>query len=874
MESFLDTPIKFLKGVGPEREKLLKAELNIQTFGDLLHHFPFRYVDRTKFYKVKELNIDLPYVQLRGKIRSVQVISTGKKRLVAEFADETGAIELVWFQGIKWIAPKLKPGTEFIVFGKPARFQNSFSISHPEMEEATEENIKFTSKLQAVYHTSEKMKRKWLDSNGIWKIQRALVPQINHNISEILSSSLIEKNKLISREEAIKNIHLPQNPEILKRAEFRLKFDELFFIQLRLLQMKAIRKKTYSGFNFSSVGNQFNDFFSNHLPFELTNAQKRVVKEIRADMATGKQMNRLLQGDVGSGKTIVALMSMLIAIDNGFQACVMAPTEILSMQHHKSLEKLLRNTNVKIALLTGSTKKKERKIIHEALQSGALNILIGTHALVEEVVQFKNLGLAVIDEQHKFGVAHRSRLWQKSKSPSQPSRREGENPETNSSPSGRSGGAFIPPHVLVMTATPIPRTLAMTLYGDLDISTIDELPPGRKPIKTAHRIDVHRPKVFQFMKEQIAKGRQIYVVYPIIEESKVLDYENLREGYERITKEFGPPQPLPMGGDFESYAMAEPSLYPLLKEFVKHNRSNSTDAEIALWTELETKQFDGYKFRRQHIIGSYIADFVCLRRRLVIEVDGLIHQLPDNKESDLQRTQWLEAKGFKIIRFTNDEVIHEVKKVLAEIKSVIELQPDIEISAPFPSGRAGGWAVAMVHGQLPNNVRDHNMKEFAEGKINILVATTVIEVGVDVPNACVMVIESSERFGLSQLHQLRGRVGRGAEESFCILMSGYKLSAEARTRMETMVRTNNGFEIAEVDLNIRGPGDMAGTQQSGITDLRIANLIKDSQILTFSRDIAEKLLQDDSELSKQENQPIRIELDRIKKAKPYWGRIS
>ncbi len=703
MESFLNTQIKFLKGVGPEREKLLQAELNIQTFGDLLHHFPFRYVDRTKFYKVKELNADLPFVQLRGKITSTQVISTGKKRLVAEFADETGTIELVWFQGMKWILPKLKVGTEFIVFGKPQRFQNTFSISHPEMEEATDENLKFTSKLQAVYHTSEKMKRKWLDSNGIWKLQRALVPQVKNNIPEILSPSLIEKNKLLSREEAIKIIHLPENPELLKRAEFRLKFDELFFIQLRLLQMKAIRKKTYGGFNFSSVGNFFNDFYSNHLPFELTNAQKKVIKEIRADMATGKQMNRLLQGDVGSGKTIVALMSMLIAIDNGFQACVMAPTEILAMQHHKNIEKLLQNTNVKISLLTGSTKKKERKIIHERLFSGELHILIGTHALIEEAVQFKNLGLAVIDEQHKFGVAHRSKLWKKS--------------------SGE-GGVFIPPHILVMTATPIPRTLAMTLYGDLDISTIDELPPGRKPIKTFHRYDVTRPKVFQFMKEQIAKGRQIYVVYPIIEESKVLDYENLREGYERITTEF-----------------------------------------------------------------------------------------------------------------TTEKI-------------------------------------AMVHGQLPNNVRDHNMKEFAEGKINILVATTVIEVGVDVPNACVMVIESSERFGLSQLHQLRGRVGRGAEESYCILMTGYKLSAEARTRMETMVRTTNGFEIAEVDLRLRGPGDMAGTQQSGITDLRIADLIKDSQILTFARTIAEKLLHADPDLSQPENIPILTELNRIKKAKPYWGRIS
>ncbi|MBI4932097.1 MAG: DUF559 domain-containing protein [Bacteroidetes bacterium] len=856
MESFLNTPIKFLKGVGPEREKLLKAELNIQTFGDLLHHFPFRYVDRTKFYKVKELNTDLPFVQLHGKIKSAEVISTGKKRLVAKLADDTGVIELVWFQGIKWIAPKLKPGAEFIVFGKPARFQNTFSISHPEMEEASEENIKFMSKLQAVYHTSEKMKRKWLDSNGIWKLQRALVPKINNNIPEILSASLIEKNKFISREEAIKNIHLPQNPEILKRAEFRLKFDELFFIQLRLLQMKAIRKKTYSGFNFSSVGNHFNDFFRNHLPFELTNAQKRVIKEIRTDMATGKQMNRLLQGDVGSGKTIVALMSMLIAIDNGFQACVMAPTEILSMQHHKNLERLLQNTNVKIALLTGSTKKKERTIIHEQLQSGELNILIGTHALVEEVVQFKNLGLAVIDEQHKFGVAHRSRLWKKS----------------SSSPNGGGReGAWAPPHVLVMTATPIPRTLAMTLYGDLDISTIDELPPGRKPIKTAHRIDVHRPKVFQFMKEQIAKGGQVYVVYPIIEESKVLDYENLREGWERITKEFGslPPSPSQGSGDEKPfYETARPSMYHLFKELQEERKGATTEAEKVLWQCLRKKNLEEYKFRRQHIIDEFIVDFVCLSKLLIIEVDGGYHLRPEIVQADKERTMRLENLGFKIIRFKNEEVIGNAEAVLEKIK--MEL-----ISLPLGEGRGGAPVrVAMVHGQLPNNVRDHNMKEFAEGKINILVATTVIEVGLDVPNACVMVIESSERFGLSQLHQLRGRVGRGAEESFCILMTGYKLSAEARVRMETMVRTNNGFEIAEVDLHLRGPGDMAGTQQSGITDLHIADLIKDSQILTFSRDIAEKLLLADPDLSLPENLPILTELTRIKKAKPYWGRIS
>lgn len=703
--SFLNTPIKFLKGVGPEREKLLKAELNIQTFGDLLHHFPFRYVDRTKFYKVRELNSNLQYVQLRGKIISTEVISKGKRRLVARLADETGTMELVWFQGIKWILPKLKKENEYIVFGKPQKFLNTFSIVHPEMEEATEENLKLARKMQPVYSTGEKLKSKWLDSSGIWKLQRTLISQINNNIPETLSEELIKKNNFLSREEAYKIIHLPENSELLKRAEFRLKFDELFFIQLRLLQLKLIRKKTYAGFNFSSVGNSFNDFYNNHLPFELTKAQKRVIKEIRADMATGKQMNRLLQGDVGSGKTIVALLSMLIAIDNGFQTCLMAPTEILSQQHFKNLSRLLEKTNIQMELLTGSTKQKDRNRIHEKLQSGELKIIVGTHALIEDEVQFMKLGLVVIDEQHKFGVAQRSRLWKKS-----------------------SGDrtVFIPPHVLIMTATPIPRTLAMTLYGDLDISVIDELPPGRKPIKTVHRYDVKRPQIFHFMREQIKKGRQIYVVYPFIEESKKFDYAFLMEGYERIRNEFPPPQ----------------------------------------------------------------------------------------------------------------------------------------------------YVTGIVHGQLKNDLRDAQMKNFIEGKTQILVATTVIEVGVDVPNACVMVIESAERFGLSQLHQLRGRVGRGAEESFCILMTGYKLSEDARTRIETMVRTSNGFEIAEVDLGLRGPGDMAGTQQSGITDLHIADLIKDSQILTFSRDVAEKLLHEDSELSSPENKPIRTELDRIKKAKPYWGRIS
>src|ERR1035437_4394998 len=697
-DSFLSTDIKFLKGVGPERANALSNELNIRTFSDLLNHFPFRYVDRTKFYKIKEIHPDMPFVQLKGKIRSAEIVGAQKgKRLVAEISDETGSIELVWFSGIKWIAPKLKPNTEFIVFGKPTVFNRTLNITHPEIDIASEENMVVAKRLQPVYNTGEKLKSRWLDSKGIWKLQRTLVAQINKNIPETLSREILAKHNLISREEAYRHIHLPVDHEMLKRATLRLKFDELFFLQLRLLQVKGIRKKTYSGFIFDKVGNYFNDFYNNHLPFQLTGAQKRVLKEIRQDMGTGKQMNRLLQGDVGSGKTIVALMSMLIALDNGFQASIMAPTEILANQHSKNLSKLLENTNVSVALLTGSTKQKERDVIHQKLQSGELNILIGTHALIEDEVRFSNLGLVVIDEQHKFGVAQRSKLWKK--------------------------GASVP-HVLVMTATPIPRTLAMTLYGDLDISVIDELPPGRTPIKTVHRYYAKHPQVFQFIKEQIQKGRQVYVVYPIIEESKHMDYKNLEEGFELIKKN-------------------------------------------------------------------------------------------------------------------------------------------------FPEFKLG-----MVHGRMKPKFKDEQMKFFTAGETNLLVATTVIEVGVDVPNATLMIIESAERFGLSQLHQLRGRVGRGAEESFCILITDYKISGDARTRMETMVRTTDGFEIAETDLRLRGPGDMTGTQQSGILDFKIADISKDTQLLQYTRVIAEELLQTDTELSNPENVPILYELNRIKKAKPYWGRIS
>ena len=698
--SFLDTEITFLKGVGPERSKTLSSALNIRTFGDLLTHFPFRYVDRTKFYSIREISPEMPFVQFKGKIVSAGI--KGEKRgmrLVAQVKDETGTMELVWFKGIKWIAPKLKPGTEFIVFGKPQLFNGKINIAHPDIDIASAENMVIAKKLQPVYSTGEELKSKWLDSKGIWKLQRTLVAQINKNIPETLSPTIIQKYNLIPREAAMKIIHTPDNNEELQKAIYRLKFDELFFLQLRLLQIKGIRKKTYSGIVFDKVGTYFNDFYNDHLPFALTNAQKRVLKEIRADLGTGKQMNRLLQGDVGSGKTIVALMSMLIALDSGYQAGIMAPTEILANQHFKNLTKLLEKTNVTLGLLTGSTKDKERAVIHERLQSGELNILIGTHALIEDEVKFANLGLVVIDEQHKFGVAQRSKLWKK--------------------------GASVP-HVLVMTATPIPRTLAMTLYGDLDVSVIDELPPGRTPIKTVWRSYAKQPQVFQFIKDEIRKGRQVYVVYPIIEESKKLDYKNLEEGFELIKNNFP-------------------------------------------------------------------------------------------------------AQDFKL---------------------------------------------GMVHGRLKPKVKDEQMRLFASGETNILVATTVIEVGVDVPNATLMVIESAERFGLSQLHQLRGRVGRGAEESFCILMTKHELSSDARTRMETMVRTTDGFEIAETDLRLRGPGDMAGTQQSGGLDFKIADIVRDSQLLQYTRGIAEELLHDDPEIANPENVPILSELNRIKRLKPYWGRIS
>ncbi len=700
--NFLNTPIEYLKSVGPQRADLLKKELHIFNYSNLLTYYPFRYVDRTKFYKVKEINADLPYVQLRGKITHTEMVGVKRaQRFVATFTDGTGKLELVWFQGAKWIADKIKPHltNEYVVFGKPAAFAGKFNVAHPEIELVTEENTIFAPALQAVYSSTDKLKVRSLDTKGIARIQKVLNALIKNNIPETLSKSIIERYQLMSREDALKQIHFPQNPNLLKKAEYRLKFEELFFIQLKLLKQKGLREKTYRGFVFSKVGDYFNKFFNNHLPFELTNAQKRVIKEIRLDMGSGKQMNRLLQGDVGSGKTLVALMNMLIALDNGFQACLMAPTEILSNQHFETLSELLKPLDIKVGLLTGSKKVKERRILHEQLQNGELQILIGTHALFEDTVQFKNLGLVVIDEQHRFGVAQRAKMWTKNTQP---------------------------PHVLIMSATPIPRTLAMTLYGDLDVSVIDEMPPGRKSISTTHRFDNHRDRVFGFMREQIALGRQIYIVYPLIKESEKMDFKDLMDGYESIVRAF--PQPK--------------------------------------------------------------------------------------------------------------------------------------------------YQVSIVHGQLKADAKEYEMQRFVKHQTQIMVATTVIEVGVNVPNASVMIIESAERFGLSQLHQLRGRVGRGADQSYCILMTSHKLGHDGKLRMETMCNTNDGFEIADVDLKLRGPGDMAGTMQSGVLDLNIADLAKDSQILHTARNMVIELLSEDAELQNPENASIAYQFSMMNNNRTNWSRIS
>ncbi len=700
-QNLLETPIEYLKGVGPNRGTLLRKELGIHKYGHLLNFFPNRYIDRTRYYKINELQNNIAEVQIIGKIINVKTVEFGKnqKRLVATFVDDTGQMELVWFQGHKWIRESLKLNEICVIFGKCTSFGNTFNMAHPEIELMTEHEQSLRSAMQPVYPSTETLANRGISNRVINKMMQQLFLETQAKFAETLPDYLTAELKLIPKNAALFNIHFPKSAEALAKAQYRLKFEELFYIQLQLITKNLIRKHKIKGHPFTKVGEYFNDFYQNHLPFELTNAQKRVIKEIRIDMGSNAQMNRLLQGDVGSGKTIVALMSMLIALDNGFQSCLMAPTEILANQHFNGLSELAKELNINIKMLTGSTKTAARKIIHEELENGSLHILIGTHALLEDKVKFQNLGLAVIDEQHRFGVEQRSKLWKKNE---------------------------IPPHVLVMTATPIPRTLAMSLYGDLDISVIDELPPGRKPIQTVHRFDSNRLKVWKFIRDEIAIGRQIYIVYPLIEESKTMDFKDLMDGYESISRDF----PLPQ------------------------------------------------------------------------------------------------------------------------------------------------YAISILHGKMKPADKDAEMKRFAEGKTNIMVATTVIEVGVNIPNASVMIIESAERFGLSQLHQLRGRVGRGAEQSYCILMTSHKLSADSKTRMETMVKTNDGFEIAEVDLKLRGPGDLMGTQQSGVLTLQIADIVRDRDILQLARNYALKILKDDAPMQKPENAVLRATYIELTKKKNIWNYIS
>jgi ATP-dependent DNA helicase RecG len=847
MSNLLHTPIEYLKGVGPSRGELLRKELGIHKYEDLINLYPNRYIDRTRYYKVNELQNTPAEVQLIGKIIHIKTVEQKRgKRLVATFIDETGQMELVWFQGHKWIRESLQLNVPLVIFGRCTSFNGVFNMAHPEIELLTEHEQSLRSAMQPVYPSTETLTNRGISNRVINKLMQQLFLETQGLFTETLPEYLLNELKLIPKKTAVFNIHFPTTAETLAKAQFRLKFEELFFIQLQLITKNLIRKQKIKGHPFTNVGEYFNDFFQNHLPFGLTNAQKRVLKEIRNDMGNPAQMNRLLQGDVGSGKTIVAFMSMLLALDNGFQSCLMAPTEILANQHFIGLSELAKNLNINIKILTGSTKTAERKIIHSELEDGSLHILIGTHALLEDKVQFQNLGLAIIDEQHRFGVEQRSKLWKKGSSlPQYLQRREVEKviqkyktarpstyyllkelktqnrknstpaetilweclrnknlkykfrrqhiidvfiadfvciekklvievdgsyhntPEqkeademrtqilneigfkvirfTNeeviantdkvlekiskileSLPSGEVGGATIPPHVLVMTATPIPRTLAMSLYGDLDISVIDELPPGRKPIQTVHRFDSNRLKVWKFIRDEIAKGRQIYIVYPLIQESEKMDFKDLMDGYESISRDF----PLPQ------------------------------------------------------------------------------------------------------------------------------------------------YAISIVHGKMKPADKDAEMKRFAEGKTNIMVATTVIEVGVNIPNASVMIIESAERFGLSQLHQLRGRVGRGAEQSYCILMTSHKLSSDTKTRIETMCRTNDGFEIAEVDLKLRGPGDIMGTQQSGVLSLKIADIVRDKDILLLARHHAVKLLKDDAPMQKPEHAALRAAFMELSKKKTIWNYIS
>ncbi|MGC6430798.1 MAG: ATP-dependent DNA helicase RecG [Jejuia sp.] len=696
----LQTPIDYLKGVGPNRADLLRKELNIHTYQDILNLFPNRYIDRTQYYKINQLQNNNAEVQVIGKITGFKEVAQKRgKRLVASFQDDTGTMELVWFRGQKWIREKLKLNTPYVVFGKTSKFGSKYNMPHPDIETMDEHKKGLSSGIQPLYPSTEKLTNKGITNRVIGKVVQQLFLESKGRFVETLSKPILSELKLISKSEALLNIHFPKSQELLAKAQFRLKFEELFYIQLQLILKNLIHKSKIKGFQFDTVGDYFNGFFQNHLPFQLTNAQKRVLKEIRADLGSSAQMNRLLQGDVGSGKTIVAFMSMLIALDNGYQACLMAPTEILATQHFVGLEEWCRLLNISIKLLTGSTKTSIRKEIHANLENGQLQILVGTHALLEDKVKFANLGLAIIDEQHRFGVKQRSKLWHKNK---------------------------FPPNVLVMTATPIPRTLAMSVYGDLDISVIDELPPGRKSIKTVHRYDANRLNVFKFMRDEIAKGRQVYIVYPLIQESEAMDYKDLMDGYDSIERDFPKPQ----------------------------------------------------------------------------------------------------------------------------------------------------YQISIVHGKMKPADKDYEMQRFIKGETQIMVATTVIEVGVNVPNASVMIIESAERFGLSQLHQLRGRVGRGAEQSYCILMTSHKLSNDSKTRLETMVRTNDGFEIAEVDLKLRGPGDIMGTQQSGVLNLRIADIVKDKAILQQARHSAQMVLRADPSLKTTENQVILNTYSQLGKYKNIWNYIS
>lgn len=690
--------IMYLPGVGPKKAEILQKEAGISSYEDMLFYFPYKYIDRSRFYKVAEVTGDMPYIQMKGRILFFDTVGEGRtRRLIGKFTDGTGTIDLVWFKGINYVLDKIKTGVDYIVFGKPTEFGHIYNIPHPDIDPLDQAD-KVANGLVPFYNTSEKMKKSFLNSRAIQNLQYTLLSGLNWTLPETLPPDVLNRIRMMSFPEAIRNVHFPESVDKLRKAQLRLKFDELFFIQLNILRTSNLRKLKLRGIVFPSVGDYFNTFYKEYLPFELTNAQKRVVREIRADMGSGRQMNRLLQGDVGSGKTLVALLSMLLAVDNHCQACMMAPTEILATQHYATVMGFLKDMDIKVALLTGSTKKKERNKILPAIASGEIQIVIGTHALIEETVVFSSLGLAIIDEQHRFGVEQRSRLWTKN---------------------------AVVPHVLVMTATPIPRTLAMTLYGDLDVSVIDELPPGRKPIQTVHRYDNKKAQLYDFLRKEIGQGRQVYVVYPLIEGSEKLDYKNLEEGFETF------------------------------------------------------------------------------------------------------------------------------KEVFPEYK------------------------VCMVHGKMKAADKEAEMQKFISGEAQILMATTVIEVGVNVPNASVMVIESAERFGLSQLHQLRGRVGRGAEQSYCVLVSSYKLSNETRKRLEIMVSSNNGFEIAEADLRLRGHGDLEGTRQSGEgIDLKIANLAADGQILQYARDIAQDVLNEDPDLLSEPNRILNERLKTLFAKKVNWGMIS